>query len=73
MTNKQKIVEFMKGKGNVSVKDIQAGLPEIKPTCVWGCIASNECKIFQKVSRGVYTLKVAEVSPQVAQEMSIVN
>ena len=57
MTNKQKIIEFMNGKESVSVKEIQIGLPNIKPTVVWGTIASDKGKTFEKVKRGIYKLK----------------
>jgi hypothetical protein len=58
MTNKQKIIEFMQGKESISVKDIQAGLPEIKPTVVWGTIASDKYRTFERVGRGIYKLKI---------------
>ena len=67
MTNKQKIIDFMRGKESVKVKDIQTGLPEIKPTVIWGVIAGDHYKNFERVSRGIYRLKIAEITPQIAQ------
>jgi hypothetical protein len=66
MTNKQKIVEFMQGKSQVSVKDIQAGLHGIKPTVVGGTIATDKGNTFTRVSRGIYALKIVQITPQMA-------
>ena len=57
MTIKDKIVDFMKGKESVKVKEIQANFPDIKPTIIWGTIAMGNGKVFEKVKRGEYKLK----------------
>lgn len=58
MDNKNKIIEFMKDKGELGWKEIYAGLPELKPHVIRATIyleAKNGT--FEKTSRGHWKIK----------------
>jgi hypothetical protein len=52
MCHKEKIIEFMKGRVEVSLKEQYAGLPDIKPQVIRAIIyldIKNKGKMFKKV------------------------
>lgn len=55
MSNKQKIIDFMRGKEKVAIKDISGGIG-LASKFVGSIICINK-ELFEKVERGVYKLK----------------